>query len=217
MHHALSPSFPFRSGSGLLYVRCASAAPPVLPASAVAIVGSRRASHGEPAAFAFAAHAARSGFAVVSGLALGCDTAAHAGCLEAKGITVAVLACGLDRVAPLSNSQLAKRILNARGFLASEYPPGVAPSNFRFVQRNRVTVALSRAVIVTEAQLKGGTMHTAHFALEQNKPLACYIPEGEAASPGCLHLVKRCGATPLGNPNELKLFLETLSCESRQS
>lgn len=197
-------------------MRCGSVAPPLLPARAVAFVGSRRASHGEPVAFAFAHRAARSGFAVVSGLALGCDSAAHRGCLEANGITVAVLACGLDRVAPVSNSALAQRILNARGFLASEYAPGVPPRNFQFVERNRVIVALSQAVIVTEAQLKSGTMHTAHFALEQNKPLACYIPEGAAASPGCLHLVKRCGATPLGNPNELELFLNTLCCESRQ-
>jgi DNA processing protein len=212
--HAVSCSFPARPRSGPLYVRCRGTAPPALPSAAVAVVGSRRSSHGAAVAFAFASQAARSGFAVVSGLALGCDTAAHRGCLEAKGITIAVLPCGLDRVAPLSNTNLANCILNASGFLASEYPPGVPPRNFRFVERNKVIVALSRAVIVTEAQLKSGTMHTAHFALEQNKALACYLPEGEVASPGCLHLVQEHNATPLRNLNDLKSFLLTLSCES---
>ena len=221
MIHAVSCSFPARPRSGPLYVRCRGTAPPALPSAAAAVVGSRRSSHGAAVAFpalarsrGLASQAARSGFAVVSGLALGCDTAAHRGCLEANGITVAVLPCGLDRVAPVSNTNLAHRILDVSGFLAGEYPPGVPPRNFRFVERNRVIVALSRAVIVTEAQLKGGTMHTAHFALEQNKPLACYLPEGEAPSPGCLHLVQEHNATPLRNPNDLKSFLNTLSCES---
>ena len=218
MIHAVSCSSPAASAvrSGLLYVRGSAAAPPVLPSAAVAIVGSRRASHGAAVAFAFASHSAQLGFAVVSGLALGCDTAAHRGCLETNGITVAVLPCGLDRVAPVSNSNLAHNILSAGGFLASEYPPGTPVRNFRFVERNRVIVALSRAVIVTEAKQKGGTIHTAHLAIQQNKPLACYIPESGPASPGCLHLVKHCNATPLRNPNDLKLFLNTLFCESRQ-
>jgi hypothetical protein len=60
-------------------------------------------------------------------------------------------------------------------------------------------------------------MHAARFALQQKKALACYIPGTGAASPGCSHLVNRCGATPLRNPNELKLFLETLSREAGQS
>lgn len=182
------------------------------------MVGSRRPlCGGEEAAFTFASHAARSGFAVVSGLALGCDSAAHNGCLSAGGVTVAVLPCGLDRVAPVSNTGLAQRILNASGFLASEYPPGIPPASFRFVQRNRVIVSLSRAVIVVEAQLKSGTLHAARFALEQNKPLACFVPEGRNASPGCLHLVRNHGATPLRNPGELEEFLNALSRESRPS
>jgi DNA processing protein len=214
MLHAVShPSAPSRPGP--LFLRSASTAPPVLPGAAVAIVGSRRPAHGAEVAFAFASQAARCGFAVVSGLALGCDSAAHRGCLEAGGVTVAVLPCGLDRVAPVSNTNLAHRILNAAGFLASEYPPGTPAANFRFVERNRVIVALSQAVIVTEAQIKSGTLHTARFAINQNKPLACYLPEDDPGGPGCLHLVERHNATPLRNPNDLKLFLNTPSCESQ--
>jgi DNA processing protein len=176
----------------------------------MAIVGSRRPAHGALVASAFGSQAAHSGFAVVSGLAVGCDTAAHRGCLEANGITVAVLPCGLDRVAPVSNSNLAKNILSAAGFLASEYPPGTTPRNFRFVERNRVIAALSQTVVIIECEERSGTLHTARFAREQNKPLACYIPESGQASPGCLHLVKHHNATPLRNPDELKSFLETL-------
>ncbi|MCR9145542.1 MAG: DNA-protecting protein DprA, partial [bacterium] len=117
MLHTLA--FP-TSRSGVLFARSGAAGPPpVLPAAAVAVVGSRRA---DPRAleasraFAAQAHAgslepARSGFCVVSGLALGCDSAAHSGCIAAGGVTVAVLPCGLDRVAPRSNAPLADRIL----------------------------------------------------------------------------------------------------------
>ena len=177
----------------------------------MALVGSRRPPSGcETVAFEFGAACAWSGFVVVSGLALGCDSAAHRGCLAAGGTTVAVLPCGVDRVTPVSNSQLGDAILNSGGCFVSEYPPGTPPSNFRFVERNRVIAALSQAVIVIAAEIKSGTSHTVRFACEQNKPLACYIPESGKASLGCLHLVKHHNATPLRNPNELKLFLETL-------
>jgi DNA processing protein len=195
-------------------VRGSSAA---LALPAVAVVGTRRPSPaGLAVAAAFAAQISRSGFAVVSGLALGCDTAAHRACLAAGGTTVAVLPCGVDRVAPASNTQLAHHILNAAGCLASEYPDGTPPRNFRFVERNRVVAALARAVVVIECECESGTMHTARFALEQNKPLACCVPESGPASSGCRLLLEQHGAVPLRNQNDLKLFLNTLSRESRQ-
>ena len=200
-----------------LFARSASAAPAeILTRPAVALVGSRRPPSGcEAVAFEFGAVCARSGFVVVSGLALGCDSAAHRGCLSAGGTTVAVLPCGVDRITPVSNSQLGETILNSGGCFVSEYPPATPPRNFQFVERNRVIAGLSQAVIIVAAELKSGTLHTARFAREQNKPLACYIPKSGDASPGCLHLVKHHNATPLRNPNDLKLFLNTLSCESQ--
>jgi DNA processing protein len=200
------------------FARSTSAAPAtILAQPAVALVGSRRPAPGaEEVAFEFGGVSAQNGFVVVSGLALGCDSAAHRGCLSAGGTTVAVLPCGVDHVAPVSNTALGEAILNGGGCFVSEYPPGTPPRNFRFVERNRIIAALSEAVIVIAAELKSGTLHTARFAREQNKALACYIPESGPASPGCLHLVERHNATPLRNPNELKLFLETFSCESRQ-
>jgi DNA processing protein len=196
-------------------VRTSGAAPlSVFAAPAVALVGTRRPSPA-PAriAYDFGAESALCGFVVVSGLALGCDSAAHRGCLSAAGTTVAVLPCGVDRVAPVSNSQLGEAILDSGGCFVSQYPPGTPPRSFRFVERNRVIAALSRAVIVMECEERSGTLHTARFALEQNKPLACYIPEFGPLSSGCRLLVEQHNATPLRNPAELRSFLAALADE----
>jgi DNA processing protein len=178
----------------------------------VAIVGARRpAARVFEASFEFAAALGVQNCSVVSGLALGCDTAAHLGCLEVGGHTVAVLPCGLNFIAPASNRPLAKRIQDSGGSLVSGYPPETPPRPFRFVERNRVIVSLSQAVIVMEAEHRSGTMHTARFALEQEKPLACYIPESGSVSSGCRFLLENHGAVPLRNAAELVSFLETLS------
>ena len=203
-------SFSAASG-GPCFVRTAGAAPlSVFAAPAVALVGTRRPSYGVRAAYEFGAESALCGFVVVSGLALGCDSAAHRGCLSAAGTTVAVLPCGVDRVAPVSNSQLGEAILDSGGCFVSQYPPGTPPRPFRFVERNRVIAALSRAVIVMECEERSGTLHTARFALEQNKPLACYVPENGRLSSGCRLLLEKYNATPLRNTNDLRLFLNGL-------
>ena len=106
---------------------------------------------------------------VVSGLARGIDCYAQRGCVEAKGATVGVLACGVDRVYPLSNARLAQKIIGTAGCLLSEYPPFTEPMKFRFPQRNRIISGLSRSVIVVEAPKKSGALITADFALEQGR------------------------------------------------
>lgn len=183
----------------------------------ISIVGSRRASREAlRASFEFGFMIARANRTVLSGLALGCDTRAHLGCLEAGGNTVAVLPCGLNHVAPVSNRALAERIKESGGCLVSEYAPDTPPHNFRFVERNRVIVSLSQAVIVMEAEECSGTMHTARFALEQGKTLACYVPESGPVSSGCRHLLENHGATPLRNTADLESFLETLQNEPKR-
>ncbi len=178
----------------------------------VAIIGSRKASRfGLLGAFEFSAFASSRNAIVISGLALGCDTAAHLGSLEAGGHTVAVLPCGLNYIAPASNRLLAKRIKESGGSLVSEYSPETPPRPFRFVERNRVIASLSRAVIIMEAEEYSGTMHTARFTLEQKKPLACYVPESGRVSSGCRLLLENHGALPLRNVTDLASFLETLS------
>lgn len=113
------------------------------------------------------------GATVVSGLAIGCDTAAHSGCLSVHGETIAVLAHGLDRVYPAVNRELVGEILDTGGCLLSEYPPKTRPFPANFVERDELQAGLSDGVIVVETGVKGGTMHTVRFSQEQRKPLAC--------------------------------------------
>ncbi len=137
-----------------------------------AIVGTRAPTgSGALAASRIASDFARAGIPVVSGLARGIDAFAHRGCVDAKGRTIAVLACGLDRVYPRSNARLAATIIESGGALVGEYSPGELPLKFRFPQRNRIIAGFARAVVVVEAPEKSGALITADFALEQGRDL----------------------------------------------
>lgn len=162
---------------------------------AVAIVGTRRCTpYGEGVARAMAADLARAGWWVVSGLAQGIDRAAHEGALEGGGRTAAVLGHGLDQTHPREARALRRRIAET-GAVLSEFPLGRPPDRQSFPQRNRLVAALSRAVVVVETDLGGGSQITARFAGELGRTL-CAVP-GRADSPasrGC-HALIRDGAT----------------------
>src|SRR5215218_7634469 len=120
-----------------LYLR-GDASPPLLARPAVAIVGARSCSaYGAEVARTLGRELAASGVVVVSGLARGIDGEAHRGALEARGDTVAVLGCGIDRDYPASHRELARRIVDSDGLIVSEYAPGVEPAPWRFPARNR--------------------------------------------------------------------------------
>ena len=139
-----------------------------LDAPAVAIVGSRAASHvAIETAERLARDLAARGITVVSGLARGVDSAAHHGALAA-GRTAAVLGSGVDRIYPAEHAQLAGAIA-ASGVVLSEHPPGTPPLPFHFPLRNRLISGLSRAVVVIEASDKSGSLITAACALEQGR------------------------------------------------
>jgi len=133
-------------------------------ARSVAIVGARASSaYGEYVATEFAFALAERNWTVVSGGAYGIDGAAHRGALSATGVTVAVLACGVDIAYPRGHSALIDRIAET-GLVISEWPPGCAPMRHRFLVRNRVIAALTRGTVVVEAALRSGSLSTANRA-----------------------------------------------------
>jgi DNA processing protein len=137
----------------------------------VAVVGARAATpYGTHVASMLGSDLATSGWAVVSGGAYGIDAAAHAGALAAHGVTVGVLACGVDLAYPPRHEALFARIA-ADGALVSEVPPGAAPHRTRFLVRNRVIAALTRGTVVVEAALRSGALATARDAERLGRPL----------------------------------------------
>ena len=142
---------------------------------ALAVVGTRYpSSAGLDAAFDLSFQAADAGISVVSGLALGIDTAAHQGALHSGGYTIAVLGCGCDTLYPRSSAPVGRGILASGGCIVSEFPPGTAPRPYHFPQRNRIISGLSRGTVVVQAPERSGALITADFALEQGRDLFVY-------------------------------------------
>ena len=138
----------------------------------VAVVGTRYPSEwGQNTSFELACRLADVGWGLVSGLALGIDTAAHRGALSKNGLTGATLPGGLHHLYPPENTKLADDIIRAGGFLMSEYAPDIEPDAEFFKARDRLQSGLAAAVVVVETELEGGTIHTARFAVEQDRPL----------------------------------------------
>lgn len=170
----------------------------------VTVVGSRKVSaYGKTVTTQLARELARAGVVIISGLALGVDALAHKAALEAGGLTIAVLPCGLDRIHPRNHHSLAKQILEQGGALVSEYPPGMPTLKYHFVARNRIASGLANAVLITEAAEKSGTLHTAQFAIEQGKEVLA-VP-GNITSPtsaGTNNLIK-AGASPVTSVDDV--------------
>jgi len=165
--------------------------PELLASPQIAMVGSRNPTRGGiQAATEFAAHFARNGLTVTSGLALGIDGAAHEGALSSGGPTIAVMATGPDRIYPARHRELAHAIAET-GALVSEFPPGTAPKAGHFPRRNRIISGLSLGVLVVEAALRSGSLITARFAAEQGREVFA-IP-GSIHNPlarGCHRLIR---------------------------
>ena len=137
---------------------------------AVAIIGARAADRaGYDKAYDLATDFAKKGYVVVSGLALGCDSAAHRGCLAVHGKTIAIVGTGLDTVHPVVNTDLQEMILSHQGLVISEQPLGVKASPKNLVLRNRLQAALSQMVVVAQCPEKSGTLYTVNFAHKYGK------------------------------------------------
>lgn len=139
----------------------------------VAIIGARTADRaGLGAAYALGKKYAEEDCVVISGLAFGCDKAAHEGCLSVEGKTIAIVASGLDITHPHENKPLQNRILANDGLLLSEQPFGIKANPSRLVARNRLQAALSSKVILAQCPEHSGSMHTMRFARKYRK--TCY-------------------------------------------
>lgn len=170
----------------------------------VAIVGSRKvSSYGRSVTEQLAGELSRAGVVIISGLAYGVDAVAHSAALEAGGLTVAVLPTGLDQVYPAGHHNLAKAILSSGGTLLSEYKAGSEVFRLNFIARNRIVSGLSDILLITEAAVNSGTLHTARFALEQGKTVM--VVPGNITSPtsvGCNNLIKS-GAVPVTSASDI--------------
>jgi DNA processing protein len=160
-------------------------------ALAVAIVGSRHASHyGIVQAERLASSLARMGLVIVSGLARGVDAAAHRGALLAGGRTLAVLASGLLNIYPPEHQELAGQV-QAQGALLSEMPLRFAPLSGIFPQRNRIISGLALGVIVVEAADRSGALITAQHAMEQGREVFAVPGRIDSRlSRGCHRLIR---------------------------
>jgi DNA processing protein len=174
---------------------------------AAAVVGTRASTaYGEQVAADLAAGLVERDVAVVSGGAYGIDGAAHRAALAGDGITVAVLAGGLDIPYPAGHSALLHRI-GQHGLLFTEYPPGVRPARYRFLTRNRLVAAVAGAAVVVEAGLRSGAANTAAWARALGRVVAAVPgPVTSSASAGC-HALLRNGAELVTRADDIVEFV----------
>lgn len=151
---------------------------------AVGVIGTRSpTNHGAIIAYRIAKYLAEHNISVISGLALGCDSYGHKGALDANGHTVAVMAHGLDMVAPTQNKNLAEKILNNDGALISTYPIGTKPSTYTFAARDKIQAGLSEMIVMVQSGLNGGSLiASSSILLDQRKLI---IPEPTKTDKEC--------------------------------
>ncbi len=181
-------------------------------ARSVSMVGSRAATgYGGHMAGEIAADLAERGWTIISGGAYGIDAAAHRGALAAEGITIAVMACGVDYPYPAGHAGMFAAIA-AQGLVASEWPPGRPPGRMRFLVRNRVIAALGCGTVIVEAGERSGALNTARHAANLGKPLmAVPGPVTSAQSAGCHRIIREWGASCVTRAADIIELLSPLS------
>lgn len=181
----------------------------------LAIVGGRQASGaGRRFAASIATELSNAGLTIVSGLALGIDTAAHEGALKGASPTIAVLGSGHRRLYPERNKGLARRICDQGGAVISEYPPLLRPTRYTFPERNRIVSGLALGVLVIEARERSGSLITASYALEQGREVMAVPGPVESRLSHGGHALIREGAGLVESAEDV---LAQLGLESVQS
>lgn len=177
----------------------------LLNSRCIAIVGTRRITkYGTDVTTMFSTSLSRAGLTIVSGLSYGVDAVAHESCLKAKGKTIAVLGSGLNVIYPDANKPLADRIVENGGLIISEYKPNEKAKVYYFPIRNRIIAGLSDGVLIPEATLKSGSMHTKNYALDYGKDL--FIVPGRITdiySVGCNSVIKSLQGSMVLSPDDI--------------
>jgi DNA processing protein len=183
----------------------------------VAVVGSRKLTpYGRIVTTQLTQDLAQGGVIIISGLALGVDSIAHQAALDSDGTTVAVLPTSLDNIYPASHLSLARQIVEQGGTLISEYDSMAEIHRTNFIIRNRIVSGLADVLLITEAAINSGTLHTARFALEQGKTVM--VVPGNITSPsseGCNNLIKS-GAVPVTSSDDVLFALKIKPAKRRR-
>ena len=176
--------------------------------TAIAIVGTRKPSnYGRVVTGKFARELAKNGVTIISGLAYGIDSISHKECLDVNGKTIAVLGSGFNNIYPATHYALARQIAKD-GLLLSEYLPNKNATKYSFPQRNRIIAGLSDGVLITEAGIKSGTVHTRDFALDYGKNLYAVPGNIDNYTSELPNEIIKCGqAQCVTEPNDILLDL----------
>ena len=184
---------------------------------AIAVVGARECSvYGKEAAKYLSGALAKEGILIISGLARGIDSGAHAGALSQGGSTYGIMGCGIDFCYPVENINLYMDMQESGGIL-SEYGPGIKPLPYHFPMRNRIISGLSDGVLVIEAREKSGSLITVDMGLDQGKNI--YAVPGritDKLSGGCNNLIKM-GAKAVTSPQDILEDLLEYRCDKAEN
>jgi DNA processing protein len=164
----------FPEAPAILYVKGDVAS---LSTPTIGVIGTREPTpHGDITTRRITEFLCLNGLTIVSGLALGCDAVAHEECIRVGGKGIAVLAHGLQTIAPKRNAPLAEALMKTGGAIVSEFALGVEPQPRLFVQRDKTQALLSRGVVMVQSDLKGGSLHASRAAIKYSKPLIIPYP-----------------------------------------
>ena len=181
----------------------------------VGVVGSRTpTNYGKIITASLVKDLTKNGLVIASGLAYGVDTIAHTTCLENNGKTIAVLAGGLKNIYPATNLALAK-LITENGLLITEYRPALKATKYTFPYRNRIIACISDGILITEAKIKSGSLHTKEYALSYNKEIFA-VPGNinSLESEGTNRLIKSCQGLACTSVDDI---LETLKIDKKTS